>query len=464
MIKFGTDGWRAIISEEFTFANVEKVARAIALHLINKGQTKQPVIIGYDARFLADKFAARVAKVLTGAGINCFITERDTPTPVVAWDVRRNKAAGAVMLTASHNPAEYCGIKFIPDFGGPAGEEITQELQENSNKELSLPPAEKKGTLEHYEPRDRYLENLKKLVDVELIKKAKLKIVYDPMHGSGRGYTDKLLQELGCQVEVINGNRDVLFGGRNPEPADENLADLKAKMNEIKADLGLANDGDADRFGVVDEKGNFLGANQIIPLLAEYLISERKFTGSIVRSVATSNYVDRVAAAHQIKLYETPVGFKHIAKLMLQEAVIIGGEESGGLSIKGHIPEKDGMLACLLVVEMLARRQKKLSQLWQELISKYGEVFTFRTGLHLAEEKKQALMKKLKEEEIESLAGIAVTGKSLLDGVKLSLADKSWVLVRPSGTEPLVRVYAEADDRAKLDKIVAAVYNLTGGK
>ncbi len=459
MIKFGTDGWRAVISDEFTFANVEKVAKAIALYLINHGFSQQTLIISYDARFLADKFALAVAKVMIEAGIDCFITERDTPTPVVAWDVVRNKAAGAVMLTASHNPPEYCGIKFIPDYGGPADETITNELQENSNKELSLTPAPNKGKLEHYEPRARYLERLQSFVDVELIKKAKLKVVYDPMHGSGRGYTDKLLQALGCQVEVINGNRDVLFGGRNPEPADENLADLKAKMKEIGANIGLANDGDADRFGIVDERGTFLGANQIIPLLAEYLITDRKFSGSIVRSVATSNFVDRVAAKHKIQLHETPVGFKYIAQIMRREPVIIGGEESGGLSIKGHIPEKDGILACLLIVEMLARCQKPLSRLWQELIAKYGEVFTFRASLRLTEEKKQALMNRLKNQPPAELVGVKVE----IDGIKIILEDKSWVLVRPSGTEPLVRIYAEADDQAKLDKLVAAVYNLTGG-
>jgi len=292
MIKFGTDGWRAIISEEFTFDNVKKVTRAIALYLINHGFANKPLIVGYDPRFLADKFAETVVKVMEEAGINCLLTERDTPTPVVAWSVQDKKAAGAVMITASHNPAEYCGIKFIPDYAGPAGEEITKELQENSNNDLTLPTPKQKGTSERFEPRERYIAYLETFIDVELIKRAKLKVVYDSMHGSGRGYVDKILQGYSCQVEALHSNRDVLFGGSNPEPSDEHLGELKQKVVELKANVGLANDGDADRFGVVDEKGGFLHANQILPLIFYYLITEKGFTGSVVRSVATSNFVD----------------------------------------------------------------------------------------------------------------------------------------------------------------------------
>ncbi len=460
MIKFGTDGWRAIISEEFTFANVRKVAKAIALYLINHGFSDKPIIIGYDARFLADAFAREMAKVLEAAGINSFLTERDIPTPIVAWEVRDKKAAGAIVLTASHNPPEYCGIKFIPDYAGPADESITKELQENSNKDIELPKPAKRGTCERFEPRERYFKYIEKFIDKDLIKKAKLKVIYDPMYGVGRGYMDMLLQEFGCKVEVIHGYRDVLFGGQNPEPDDEYLEELKEKVVKLKAQVGLANDGDADRFGIVDEQGKFLSPNQILPLVFNYLITEKGFTGSVVRSVATSSFVDRIAKKHKIKVHETPVGFKHIAKIMMAEDVIVGGEESGGLSIKGHVPEKDGLLADLLIVEMLAKKKLPLSRLWKNLTSEYGEVYTGKTNLKLNDKTKKALMDKLNNDAPKKVAGLKVETVNKLDGVKLILEDGSWVLARPSGTEPLVRIYVESDKSEKLTAIGEAIANL----
>ena len=460
MIKFGTDGWRAIISEEFTFANVKKVAEAIALYLINHGFSDKPLIVGYDPRFLADKFALEIVKIMNQAGINCLLTERDTPTPIVAWSVKDKKAAGAVMLTASHNPAEYCGIKFIPDYAGPAGAEITNELQENSNKELVLPEAKEKGFVERFEPRERYFKYIQQFVDLAAIKSAKIKIVYDSMHGSGRGYLDHLLQNLGCQVESLHSNRDVLFGGQNPEPDDQELALLKKKVVETKSQVGLANDGDADRFGVVDEKGQFLTPNQIVPLVFEYLVTEKGYRGAVVRSVGTTHLIDKIAAAHKIKVHETPVGFKHIAKLMLEDNIIIGGEESGGLSIKGHIPEKDGLLADLLIVDMLAKRKKKLSELWTELVSKYGAVYNDKFKLKLTEEAKNKFMTKLKNQPPTEVSRFSVVQVNNLDGVKLVLSDGSWVLARPSGTEPLVRLYVESTKPENLSVIVDSIKSL----
>jgi len=460
MIKFGTDGWRAIISDEFTFDNVRKVGKAIALYLINHKFSKKPLIIGYDPRFLADKFAEEIAKIMEEAGINCYLTERDTPTPIVAWEVKDKKACGAVMLTASHNPAQYCGIKFITDQAGPANETITAELQENSNKEIVLPKPKKKGQVERFEPRERYIKYITQFVDPDLIKSAKLKIVYDAMHGAGRGYMDRVLQDFGCKIDVLRGERDVLFGGGNPEPTDEFLGELMNQVKELSANVGLANDGDADRFGVVDEKGNFLNANQILSLVFDYLVTEKGFTGSVVRSVATTHMIDRVAAKHKVKVFETPVGFKHIAKLMIAEDILIGGEESGGLSIKGHIPEKDGILANLLIVEMLAKKKKPLSQIWQDLTQSVGDVITERVNLKLTQEKKKDFMDKLREKTPQELAGVKVKSVNKIDGVKLILADGSWVLARPSGTEPLIRIYAESDKQQKLEVILDAVQKL----
>jgi alpha-D-glucose phosphate-specific phosphoglucomutase len=460
MIKFVTDGWRAIISDEFTFANVNKVAKSIALYLVNHKLNKKPIIIGYDPRFLADKFAEEVARVMEEAGISVYLTERDTPTPVVAWEVRDKKAAGAVMLTASHNPAQYCGIKFIPDYAGPADEAITSEIQENSNKDLVLPKAGKMGKVERFEPRERYIKYIQSFVDPALIRQAKLTVVYDSMHGAGRGYLDKILQKFGCEVEAIHSERDVLFGGKSAEPSDENLGELKKKVLELSAEVGLANDGDADRFGVVDEKGNFMNANQILALIFEYLVSEKGYRGSVVRSVATSHLVDRIADRHKIKVYETPVGFKHIAKLMMKEEVVIGGEESGGFSIRGHIPEKDGILANLLIVEMVAKRKKPLSEIWKELAETVGQAYNKRIDLKLAEKDKNEFMEKLSKQTPRELAGVKVKSVNKMDGVKLILSDGSWVLARASGTEPLVRLYAESDKEQKLAVILEAVQNL----
>ena len=460
MIKFGTDGWRAIISDEFTFDNVRKVSKAIALYLIESKVANKPVIIGYDARFLADKFAIEVAKVMESAGINCLLTERDTPTPIIAWEVRDKQAAGAVVLTASHNPAEYCGMKFIPHYAGPADETITKILQEYSNKDIEIPKPAKLGTSERFEPRERYFKYLEKYVDKDLVRSSKIKVVYDPMFGVGRGYMDKILQEYGCVLEVIHGYRDVLFGGQNPEPDDEFLEELKHKVVELKANVGLANDGDADRFGVVDEKGKFYSANQLLPMVFNYLVVEKGYKGSVVRSVATTHFVDRIAKAHNIKLHETPVGFKHIAQIMMKESVIVGGEESGGLSVLGHVPEKDGLLANLLIVEMLAKTKKPLSVLWSDLLAKYGPVFTQKQNLKLTEEKKVSLMQTLKTNPPKDLAGIKVDNVNMMDGVKLIFADGSWILVRPSGTEPLVRVYAESSDQNTLNKLIQAFKSL----
>ncbi|MFA4906045.1 MAG: phosphoglucomutase/phosphomannomutase family protein [Candidatus Margulisiibacteriota bacterium] len=453
MIKFGTDGWRAVISDEFTFANVRLVAAAVAAYLINHKLDKKPLIVGYDPRFLADRFAEEVVKVMEAAGIDCFLTIRDTPTPVLAWEVKDRGASGAIMLTASHNPPQYCGIKFIPDYAGPANEEITKEIEENIRISKVENRKSKIGKAERFEPRERYLAYIKTFIDPAVIKQAKLKIVVDPMYGSGRGYLDKLLQELGCKVEEIHNYRDVLFGGHNPEPDETNLKELGAKVKENQADLGLALDGDADRFGVVDEVGDCYSPNQVIAMLFDYLVEDKQMRGSVVRSLGTTHMLDAIAKLHNIKVHETPVGFKHIAQIMLKEPVIIGGEESGGLTIAGHIPEKDGILADLLVAEMTAHRKKPLSKIWEDLTKKIGKFEGRRGKVEIPEAKKQSLMEGLKKNPPTEIGGMKVAEVKTFDGVKLILKDGSWLLIRPSGTEPLVRIYSESRDPKVLDKI-----------
>ena len=451
-IKFGTDGWRAVIAKEFTFENVKRVGKAIALYLKKHGKDRHPLIIGYDPRFMAEDFAATIAEICSKAGIHVLLAEKDTPTPVIAFSVKDKKAAGAVMLTASHNPPEYLGIKFIPEYAGPAFPEIAKEIEELSNSTVEIQSATA-GAIEKFNPDTAYEKYIAKFVDFEAIKKAKLNIVYDPMHGSGRVLLADLLRKVAGKLTVLNDGRDVLFGGRNPEPAAENLEDLSKKVEEMNADLGLATDGDADRFGVVDRHGRFLTANQVISLVFWYLVEHKKYSGSVVRSLATTHMIDRIAAKHNIKVHETPVGFKYIAEIMLKEDVIIGGEESGGLSIKGHIPEKDGLLADLLIAEMVAKTKKPVDQLWADLISKFGDCAGEKVNLPISAPDKEKLVRFLKDSTPAVLGGQNVAKKLDTDGVKLFLEDGGWIAVRPSGTEDIARVYFESDSESKVEAI-----------
>lgn len=463
-IKFGTDGWRAIISDEFTFANVRLVAQAIANFIHNHGLDRKKIIVGYDPRFLADKFAEDVVKVMESNSISTLLPDRDTPTPVIAFSVKDLGACGAVMLTASHNPPEYCGIKFIPEYAGPANEDITREIE----KYLSAPEVQygirsgKKASVERFDPRERYFKNIANMIDQAAIARAKPRIVYDPMYGSGRGYVDVLLQRFGAEVEEMHSYRDTLFGGRLPEPVEENLLEMRSKVKEEGFDLGLSTDGDADRFGVVGDDGRFYSANEILPMLALYLIEEKGYSGCLVRSVATTHALDKVAALHRIKLYETPVGFKYIAERMMREPVILGGEESGGLSIRGHIPEKDGILADLLVAEMVAKKRKPLASIKAELEKRIGKHFGKRVNMRVSEERKVAIMASLKSVPPKDLAGVKVASVSTADGVKLTLDDGSWALLRLSGTEPLLRTYFEAGSPERLERVEKAVVALIG--
>ncbi|MBU0687403.1 MAG: phosphoglucomutase/phosphomannomutase family protein [Candidatus Margulisbacteria bacterium] len=463
MIKFGTDGWRAIISDEFTFDNVAKVAQAIATYLKSDLKTNKPVIIGYDARFLADAFAILCAKVLKANGINCLVTESDTPTPVVAFEVKDKKAAGAIMLTASHNPPEYCGIKFIADYGGPVFEDVTKKIEkyiaEQDDKKIAV-VKKSTGEVERFNPKQRYLKYIEQFIDVDLIKKAGLKVVYDPMFGSGRGYLDELLDAIGVNVTAINNYRDVLFGGSNPEPDGKRLKDLAVEVVKHNANLGLANDGDADRFGVVDEQGEFLNANQVVSLVAYYLLKERRMKGTLVRSVATTHMLDAIAGKFKTKCIETPVGFKYIAKEMLKGKVLIGGEESGGLSILGHIPEKDGILAGLLMVEMVAKLKMPLSEIYQKMVEEIGPFYQDKINLHVDDSKKNKIVNALKESPPKEVCGQNVEKVNTLDGVKVILKDGSWFLIRPSGTEPLMRVYLEAESPKVIAQLKGFVENI----
>lgn len=455
-IKFGTDGWRGIIADDFTFPNVCKVTRAIASYLETAYSKDRPVLVGYDTRFLADQFARVSAEILADLGWTVKIVDRDCPTPVIAYNAKHLNSAGALMFTASHNPAPYCGIKYIPDYAGPATPEITDAIVANIEGANDAPPSGKnQDKISIFDPKPDYLKFIYTLLDVERIRSAHLKVKYDALYSTSRGYLDVVLEHCGCETESFNTTRDVLFGGGMPEPKGEQLVGLIDAVTRDNADLGLATDGDSDRFGVVDEKGNVLTPNTILLLLARHLVKNKGKTGAIVRTVATTHLLDNFAAKYGLQIYETAVGFKYIGEKMRETQVLIGGEESGGLSVIGHIPEKDGILADMLVAEAIAYEGKPLSQLAEEAIKEAGgPLYNQRLDMHLDDAHKAAVIDSYTKNPPTDVAGIKVKEVGRKDGIKLYLEEGSWILLRPSGTEPLMRVYIETNSPDKLSQIV----------
>jgi alpha-D-glucose phosphate-specific phosphoglucomutase len=466
-MKFGTDGWRAIMCDTFTFENVKIVVQAIADYIKNHGEEAKGMVVGYDARFFSDRFALEAARVLAANGIPVYVVDRDTPTPVVAYEVVQRKTAGAIMFTASHNPPEYNGIKYIPWYGGPASPDITQEieaniervLKEGSLRQISVEEAREKGLLEHFDPKSDYMEHIKSLVDLGAIKASGLRIVYDPMYSTGRDYLDGILREAGVQLQVLHNTRDPLFGGSSPDPSEARLQEMADIIRKGQADIGLATDGDADRFGVIDSTGAYLTPNQVISLLLIHLV-EKGAQGVVGRTVATTHMIDAICEKYGLSVHETPVGFKYICQLMRDMDVLIGGEESGGLSIGGHVPEKDGILAGLLVAEMRAVKGRPLTHVLDELMEDVGAFFTRRIDIEYPENKKMELMASLKSHPPDSVGDKAVIQHITIDGAKFLLEDGSWFLVRASGTEPLIRVYVEAGSEDALEELIKEVRGL----
>jgi phosphomannomutase len=454
-IKFGTDGWRGIIADDFTFANVCKVTRAIAAYLETAYSKDRPVLVAYDTRFLADQFARTAALVLADEGWTVKIVDRDCPTPVIAYNAKYLNSAGALMFTASHNPAPYCGIKYIPDYAGPATPEITDTIVANIDSATDAPPrSSNSDKISTFDPKPDYLQFIYTLLDVDRIRSAKLKVKYDALYSTSRGYLDTVLQHCGCDLESYHTYRDVLFGGGMPEPKGEQLVELVEAVKSQQADLGLATDGDSDRFGIVDEQGNVLTPNTVLLLLARHLVRNKGKTGAIVRTVATTHLLDNFAAKYGVEIYETPVGFKYIGEKMRETQVLIGGEESGGLSVIGHIPEKDGVLADMLVAEAVAYEGKPLSQLAEEAIAEAGgPLYNLRLDLHLDDAHKAAVIDSFTKNPPSEVAMIKVKEIGRKDGIKLYLEEGSWVLLRPSGTEPLMRVYMETNAPEKQAQI-----------
>ncbi|HEY3055261.1 MAG TPA: phosphoglucomutase/phosphomannomutase family protein [Thermoanaerobaculia bacterium] len=459
MIKFGTSGWRGIIGEDFTFENVRVATQGVANYLKKSGQKGSGVVVAYDTRFLSEKFASEASKILAFNGIQAFLCTRDVPTPCVSYETVRRRAMGAINFTASHNPPEYNGLKFSTANGAPALPEITKQIESEihavQQKNERLDVYEKRELIEEIDPKDRYLNELRQKVDVETIRKSGLRIAIDSLYGTSRDYLDYFLLEAGLEVKIIHNYRDPYFGGFSPECNEKNLAELRKIVVNEKFDLGLATDGDADRFGIIDDRNRFLSPNVILALLAVYLKRYRNIPGGLARSVATTHLIDAIARKLGVQCYETPVGFKYIGELILADKIAMGGEESAGMSIYRHLPEKDGILACLLVAEMVARTGKKLNQLIEEMYAEFGYYYSKRSDMKLTPQLKETLASKLANPP-KQLDGFEVKEVNKTDGVKLIFDEQTWLLFRLSGTEPVARVYAEACSPKELKKILDA--------
>ncbi len=458
MIKFGTSGWRAIMGEEFTFQNVRLVVQAIANYLKKKSEDKKiSVLVNYDTRFLSERFAFEAAKVLSHNMIHVYLSDRDAPSQAQALQIIRRKAHAGINFTASFNPPEYNGLKFNCETGAPALPEVTEEIEEEIEhliKDYSFCPLySKAGFIEKIDLQKDYLAFIQNKIDFDVIRKSKIKVAVDLLYGTSREYLDEILEENHVPVEEIHGYIDPYFGGITPSCTEENLQELKNIVREKSCDVGIATDADGDRFGIVDERGNFVIQNLILSLVLDYLVSEKKWKGGVARSVATTHLVDRIAREHGLPLFRTPVGFKYLAELFLKKKIIFGAEESACLAIKDHLPEKDGIFAGLIVVEMMAAVGKSLSGMIEDLFRKYGKREGKRRNIPLNREREERL-NKLRKNPPAKLGEREVMGVETIDGIKLDFTDDDWLLLRFSGTEPIIRCYAEAGNNKEVNKLI----------
>lgn len=449
-IIFGTDGWRDIVGENFTAENVEIVTNAIGKYVFDNFGVNKKIIIGYDPRNMAKEFTYQSAKLLKACGFGVIVSNKVVPTPVLAYGAKLYNAC-AIMFTASHNPPKYLGMKFIPDYAGPATDKITNEIVSNLGKKA---PEGANGKIEEYDFSPPYFKHMKELINFEAIKTLKTKIIFDGLYSSTIGYFDKLLDEFSIPYEAMRMEHDPNFGGGMPEPKPKFLKELMAKVKADGNAVGVANDGDGDRFGLVNEKGEYVSPNEVIAILLLYLRNTKKLNGPLVKTVSGSQLLEKMAQIMDIPVIETAVGFKNVGEAMRISNAIIGGEESGGLSVQGHIPEKDGILANLLILEAMAVKEKSLVELQKEIYEFAGkEFFNDRIDLHL-QNQEQVTTAIEKTKNTTDVDGFKVIKTDFTDGVKLFLDDNSsWILVRPSGTEPLLRIYFESDSLEKIEKL-----------
>lgn len=456
-IKFGTDGWRAVISEDFTFDNVKKVAQAIADYINNEGQgtrvKDRRVVVGYDTRFLSEKYAELIACVLASNGIKTILADRPTPTPSVSFTIKDRGLIGGVMITASHNPARYNGIKFKAYYGGSAGPEITKKFEEYLGKSeikySSLGDLKSKGMIELEDIVPKHLAFIRTYANLKLLKSSRLKVLVDSMYGTGNDYIAALLSGGKCKVDTIHDQYNPGFGGINPEPIMPNLKELAAKTKNGKYDIGIATDGDADRLGVALPNGKLLTGHKVMTLLLLHLLEDRKMRGDVIQTLCGTVLINKICEKYNLKMRETPVGFKYICELMLKEDILIGGEETGGVAFKNSMPERDGILSGLLIMEMMAMRKKKILDILKNIDKEYGTYEYRRLDVKYPDDKKAKLMEMLKNTPPKDVLGKRVVDINKKDGYKFICEDSSWLMMRLSGTEPILRVYAEASNEKK---------------
>jgi len=479
-IHFGTDGWRAVISDTFTFHNLRNVAQAIADAVASDSWSNgyessehvdsQEMVIGFDTRFLSDRYATDVARVLAANGYTVYLAQSDAPTPAISYAVRHLGAAAGVMITASHNAPRYNGVKLKAHYGGSATTEQCRkvEIYLNDNEERARGPnlmdfdqARQSGLIQRFNPIPSYGDHLRTLINFDAIAENPQRVVVDSMYGSGRGVIKGFLQGSGCEVQEIRGEMNPGFGGIHPEPIRKHLGALAGAISTHMGNFGLATDGDADRIGAMDEEGHFIDPHKIMALALKHLVEKRGWQGPIVRTVSTTRMIDRLAEKYHLPVYETPVGFNHIAEYMLKEKVLIGGEESGGMSIQGHIPEGDGILMGLLLIEIVATAQSSLAELVDQLLKEVGPSYYQRVDLRLNHPvSKEQMTKMLLEKAPSQIGNMTVNEIRSIDGVKYILADDSWLLIRPSGTEPVLRIYAEGRSPESINTLIEFGQNI----
>lgn len=475
MIKFGTDGWRAIIAEDFTHDNVRHVIQAFCDYLVPpplsgslpKGERGSHMIyVGFDRRYQSDRFAETVASVLCANGFTVVLASQFCPSPCIAWMTKTKKAMAGVMVTASHNPSIWNGIKFKESYGGAASPEYTSAVEAILEKNLKvgkipqlmrLEEATKKGLLKTFDPMDDYVRTLQKHLSLGKIRKARWKIAFDPLFGAGAGFLEKILNQ---DLTTLHGEFNPSFGGLNPEPIENNLKDFLKFIRDQKLDVGLSTDGDADRIGAVDENGNFVDSHHIFALILKHLVTVKKLEGSVLKTVSTSSMIEKLCQKYGLPLHETPIGFKHLCKKMRElPNPLIAGEESGGIALANHVFERDGLLSGLMLVEIMTHHGKRLGELVKGLHREIGPHYFERNDLHLTEAQIQKVREKLPTLSRDKLAGVKVKSIQTLDGCKFHLEDGSWLLIRASGTEPLLRLYAEASTNKKVMSLLKAAHD-----
>jgi phosphomannomutase len=457
-IKFGTDGWRGIIADDFTFENISKVALATANFYKRHKKIKKGIVVGYDSRFLSQEFAEKVAEVLGNRGIKVILSDKISSTPMVSLLAKKMNAAAGIVITASHNPAKYNGYKIKGDFGGPAYPETVAKVEKELAKvikkkiEIKKPFDElvRKGVIKRIDFTSIYIDDIRSKLNIDLIKSAGIKIAYDAMHGAGQGVIDQILP----LKSSIRGDYNPSFDRDHPEPLPQHTKGLIEAVVKYGCDIGIATDGDADRIGAFDEKGEFVNSQRIFAIFLKYFVEEKKMTGEVAKSFSVGQIIDKMCKKYGLILHETPVGFKHLCSLITERDILIAAEESGGIGVKGHLPERDGIYNGLLLCEIMAVRKKKLSELVEELMNEFGWHYYDRYDAHLTEKEKNRIMAYYKKGP-KLIAGFPVQKIDTKDGFKL-FVENGWVLIRASGTEPLIRFYAEADTKEKVESLLKA--------